>query len=42
MDARFGHYFRIKPQDNMLIFSFAKARKSSLTQSIYNCIKMFL
>ena len=42
MDAPFGDYLKIKPQDNMLIFLFAKARQSFLTQSIYSCIKMFL
>ena len=42
MDAPFGHYLKIKLQDNMLIFLFAKARQSFLTQSIYSCMKMFL
>ena len=31
MDAPFGHYLKIKLQDNMLIFLFAKARQSFLT-----------
>ena len=42
MNTPFGHYLRIKPQDNKLIFLFAKVRKGSLIQSIYDRIKMFL
>ena len=42
MNASFGYYLRIKPQDNMLILLFAKAHEGSLIQSIYNCIKIFL
>ena len=42
MDAPFGYYLRIKPQDNMFFFFFDKARRSSLIQSTYSCIKMFL
>ena len=40
MNARFGRYLRIKPPDNLLILLFAKARDSSLIQSIYNCINI--
>ena len=32
MYTPFGHYLRIKPQDNILIILFAKANKSSLTK----------
>ena len=42
MNTPFGHYLRIKPQDNKSIFLFAKVRKGSLIQSIYDRIKMFL
>lgn len=42
MNAPFGHYLRIKPQDDKLIFLFAKVRKGSLIQSIYGRIKIFL
>ena len=28
----FGRYLRIKPHDNMLVFVFAKTRRSSLIQ----------
>ena len=42
MNTPFGHYLRIKPQDNKLIFLFAKVRKGSLIKSIYDRIKMFL
>ena len=42
MYTPFGHYLRIKPQDNILIFLFAKANKSSLTKVSTACMKMFL
>ena len=42
MDALSGYYLRLKPQDNMLIFLFGKARKSAFIQSTYSSMNMFL
>ena len=39
MNAPFGHYLRIKPQDNMLSFLLVKANKTSLVQLRYYSIK---